>query len=91
MVKKPGLSGRTNVIPFDAMTELEAMFALMDDCYPKFMRLDLKTFTSFFCAILHSWCDDHHMDARQVVSALQIAVCNEVEKENEANRRKENF
>lgn len=83
--------GRINVIPFIAITELEAMFDLMDNCYPKFMRLDLETFTSFFCAILHSWCDDHHMDARRVIGTMQIAICNEVERENEAKRGKENF
>lgn len=82
---------RLNVIPFNAMEELEAMFALLDDCYPKFMCLDLETFTSFFCAILHSWCDDHRMDVRRVINTMQIAICNEVEKENEAKRKKENF
>lgn len=40
-------NARINVIPFTEMPELEAMFSLMDESYPKFLALSLECFTSF--------------------------------------------
>lgn len=84
-------NNRINVIPFTEMTELEAMFSLMDESYPKFLSLSLECFTSFFCAIIHSWCDDHHMDVRRVINMMQIAIYNEVDRENTERIGKEIF
>ena len=82
---------RINVIPFTEMTELEAMLSLMDESYHKFLSLSLECFTSFFCAIIHSWCDDHHMDVRRVINMMQIAIYNEVDRESAERIRKEIF
>ena len=84
-------NARINVIPFTEMPELEAMFSLMDESYPKFLALSLECFTSFFCAVIHSWCDDHHMDVRRVINMMQIAIYNEVDRENAERIRKEIF
>lgn len=82
---------RINVIPFTEMTELEAMLSLMDESYHKFLSLSLECFTSFFCAVIHSWCDDHHMDVRRVINMMQIAIYNEVDRESAERIRKEIF
>ena len=58
---------RICVIPFDTLNEFESLFALMDETYPKFLSLSFEAFMSFFCATIHTWCEDHGIDVREVI------------------------
>ena len=81
---------RICVIPFDALNEFESVFALMDETYPKFLSLGFEAFMSFFCATIHTWCEDHHIDVREVIDQMRDLIHQEYEFE-QAEKRKENF
>lgn len=81
---------RICVIPFDTLNEFESLFALMDETYPKFLSLSFEAFMSFFCATIHTWCEDHGIDVREVIDQMRNLILQEYEFE-QAEKRKENF
>ena len=45
---------------------------------------------SFFCATIHTWCEDHGIDVREVIDQMRDLIHQEYEFE-QAEKRKENF
>lgn len=82
---------RICVIPFETLNEFETMLALMDETYPKFLNLSYEAFISFTCATLHTWCEDHHIDVRNVIDMMQKLIHEEYAVEQAEKNRKEIF
>ena len=88
---KPVNCDQISVIPMEAFAEFETLFALVDDVYPKFLNLRFESFMSFFCATLHTWCEDHHIDVREVIDMMRKLIHEEYTAEHAEDNRKEIF